>query len=222
MEIYPSLISSDLLQLKTTLTLLDQHCPGYHLDIMDDHFVPNLTWGPAFINEIRASTKQNLNVHLMVQHPASWLERLALNPGDVFIFHHEAVEGADTQKKLIDAIHAKKWLAGIAINPKTSVESITTALPIIDHVLIMSVEPGFSGQNFILNAVQKVAPLLAKKKQLNKLFKIGMDGGIGQNNISSIAQHGVDYIAAASAIFGQSDPVAALQRLKQALPTHKD
>src|SRR3990172_9915424 len=124
MTIYPSLISSDLLNLAATLSLFDDHCDGYHLDVMDDHFVPNLTWGPAFINAIASHTKLPLNVHLMVDNPENWLNRLTLSQKDSFIFHWEALNDVEQVIALAQTIRAKGILAGLAINPKTDVESI--------------------------------------------------------------------------------------------------
>ena len=102
MKIYPSLISSDLLNIGKTITLLDSHCDGYHIDVMDDHFVPNLTWGPAFIAAIRKATKLPLHVHLMVDNPQVWPARLNLTAGDTVIFHHESV--AQDKQKLLTVV----------------------------------------------------------------------------------------------------------------------
>jgi ribulose-phosphate 3-epimerase len=214
MQIYPSLISSDLLDLKQTIQQLDPHCDGYHLDVMDDHFVPNLTWGPAFINTIRQITKLPFHVHLMVDNPGKWLNRLSLQQQDTFIFHHEALPDLAVQKKLAADIHAKGIKAGISINPKTAAERIFDILPYIDLVILMSVEPGFSGQQFIQETTKKINPLLAMRHQLGKNFLITMDGGINHNNIASLAQQNVDIVAVASAIFAQKDPIVALKQLK--------
>lgn len=213
MKIYPSLISSDLLNLEKTLNLFDPHCDGYHIDIMDDHFVPNLTWGPAFVNAIRQKTKQHLNVHLMVQHPEKWPDRLYLAPKDTLIFHHEAVVSATATNDLIDTIHRKGWCAGIAANPQTSLEAIDTYVTKLDTILLMSVQPGFSGQQFIHAVTKKIQPLLALRAQENKLLTIGMDGGINENNIKELSQLGIDYVAVASSIFSAAQPLTALKNL---------
>ncbi len=214
MKIYPSLISSNLLQLEETLHMLNPRCDGYHLDVMDDHFVPNLTWGPAFVNAIKAKTSLPLHIHLMVTDPASWLERLDLTTHDCFIFHYEAVANPIDQHDLIKKIHAKGWRAGIAINPNTPVDSITSLLPDLDIVLIMSVQPGFSGQAFMPSVLEKISLLFHEKKAHNYPFRISMDGGINQQTIGLVtATHAVEHIAVASAIFNQPDPCAALQQL---------
>jgi ribulose-phosphate 3-epimerase len=194
--------------------MLDPYSDGYHLDIMDDHFVPNLTWGPAFINTIRQVTKLPFHVHLMVEKPETWLSRLGLHKSDCIIFHYEAMPDLDAQKELINNIHNKGYLAGVSINPKTSVERIFDILPVIDLVLIMSVEPGFSGQQFIQETIKKVTPLITMRSQLHASFVITMDGGINESNAAMIAQQKVDQIAVASAIFAKPDPIQALKKLK--------
>lgn len=213
MKIYPSLISCDLLNLAPTLSVLDNHCNGYHLDVMDDHFVPNLTWGPAFINAIRKASSRPLQIHLMVDNPTSWLERLELHAGDSFIFHHEALPNHKAQTALIEQIHNKGWLAGIAVNPQTAIDDIFETISLLDEVLLMSVEPGFSGQHFIPEVMTKIQPLLAMKAQLNTMFSIGMDGGVNEQNIADLAHNHIDFVAAAAAIFHRHDSIAALQTL---------
>jgi len=213
MKIYPSLISSNLLNLRQTLKLFDSHCDGYHLDIMDDHFVPNLTWGPAFINEIRKATSLPLQVHLMVEKPETWTDRLALQPNDVFLFHYESYNNIDQCKTLINNIKQKNWNAGITINPDTPVEKIIELLPELETVLVMSVNPGFSGQSFIESTLKKIPLLCQAKKQNNLSFKICMDGGISENNIQQLVSLGVDQVGIASAIFSNPSPLATLEKL---------
>lgn len=213
MEIYPSLISSDLLNLEKTIKLLEPHCHGFHIDIMDDHFVPNLTWGHGFVNSIAKATKQPLHVHLMVDNPESWINRLALRSTDCFIFHIEASKTKSETMMLIEAVHDARHPVGIAVNPATNIELIHEYLPLLQIVLIMSVQPGFSGQKFMPEVVHKVPELVALRKKLNAQFKICMDGGIGTNNIATLAEMGVDQVGAAASIFAQPDPKTALLEL---------
>lgn len=212
MKIYPSLISADLLNLKKTIEMLDNHCDGYHLDIMDDHFVPNLTWGPMFINAIAGITTRPLHVHLMVTNPATWLDRLDLSIKDTFTFHVEAVKEPTQIKEFIMRIHEYGTKAGIAINPRTDIAAITPFLSILDEVLVMSVDPGFSGQEFI-DVTNKVDELRTIRSEKKLTFEIGMDGGINAKNIRLIAQHEVDFVGVASAIFNEKDIVKGLQTL---------
>ena len=212
MDIYPSLISSDLLNIKTTINTLDQHCNGYHLDIMDNHFVPNLTWGPMFINAIRNATKLPLHIHAMVTDPEAWLKTLKLNSSDTFIFHYESID-QNNHKKLVENIHQHHWKAGIAIKPSTSVEYLFDILAYTDMVLLMSVEPGFSGQTFIPETIKKIAPLIHMKQHNNFNFTIGMDGGINTTNIATLATQNINNVAVASAIFDHQNPVTSLKEL---------
>ncbi len=213
MKIYPSLISADLLRLKEVITLLDNHCDGYHLDVMDDHFVPNLTWGPMFINAIAADTTLPLQVHLMVTDPATWLSRLDLCDKDSIIFHIEAMETIEQAIELIKDIHDQGIRAGIALNPATEVTRIKGLLPQVDEVLVMSVNPGFSGQAFI-DVTNKIDELKDIRLYENLTFEIGMDGGINKNNIPILKQHGVEFVGIASAIFSEIDLVKAVKNLR--------
>jgi ribulose-phosphate 3-epimerase len=213
-EIFPSLISSDILNLEKTMQLLDKHCDGYHIDVMDDHFVPNLTWGPAFVNAIKKATELPLHVHLMVEEPEHWIDRLDLNSSDIFIFHIEVFLGSTKIcRDLIESVQKKNWRVGIAINPDTSVESVHEFLRDVDHVLLMSVQPGFSGQLFMSDVLQKVEPILRVRRDKDLTFTLGMDGGIDKNNIEMIANEGVEQVGIASGIFTQKDWVQALKDL---------
>ncbi len=210
-HIFPSLIAGNLLNLEKEIKTLDPHSHGYHLDIMDNHFVPNLTWGPMFINAIAQVTYRTLWVHLMVDNPMDWTNLLFLPPGSIYTFHLEAKKEIP---KLIKQIKEKKWLVSIAINPKTSVEEIFPLLNILDQVLIMSVEPGFSGQNFLPEVIEKVECLTAYRSTSSSTFRIGIDGGIDDNNISMLAEKGVNDFAIANGIFRATNSIIKLQKLK--------
>ena len=212
-SIYPSLISSDLLNLERTLKKLDPYCTGYHLDIMDNHFVPNLTWGPQFANAISQATHKHLWVHLMIKNPINMLTRLNLPPKSMISVH---VETNNSLPEVIHAIKAKHWCVSLTISPKTNVSVLLPQIgPDIDQILIMSVEPGFSGQKFIPEVVSKIQPLLELRSQKNLNFKIGIDGGINKTNIALLREHGVDDFAIASGIFGSPDPQQALITLAE-------
>ena len=213
MEIYPSLISSDLLNLKNTINILEPVVDGFHIDIMDDHFVPNLTWGPAFVNDFVWETEKPLHVHLMVDNPKKWLSRLNLRPRDTFIFHYEAIDKKDIPM-FIEEIKSQDIKVGIAINPKTDVNKIFKFLSGLDNVLLMSVKPGFSGQKFIPEVIAKIAPLIEFRKKNNLNFKISMDGGIDKSNIKNLVDIGVEQFGVASAIFSQTNVVEAVKKLR--------
>lgn len=211
-QIYPSLISADLMNLQREIELLDPYVPGYHLDIMDFHFVPNLTWGPAFMDAIARTTKRTLWVHLMVDNPTIWVETLNLPGGSIVTFHIETIE---KNLHLIKHIQDKNWLAGLAINPKTNAERIFPFLNTISQVTIMSVEPGRSGQAFLPESLDKIEPLLGYRQSNGLKFRIAMDGGISEKNIKEISNRGVDDVAIAHALFSKSDPIEALKQLQK-------
>ncbi len=212
MKLYPSLISANLLNLQQVINTLEPWCDGFHIDIMDDHFVPNLTWGPMWVNAIRSATQLPLQVHLMVDKPQTWINRLQLNISDSFVFHYEAMNEQDILQ-LIRAIRMQNWHPGISINPNTSQAVLLPYLAEIDEVLIMSVDPGFSGQKFIESTIAKIEPLISYRSDNNLSFKICMDGGIDARTIPLLKTLGVDICAIASAIFKTEEPIEALKVL---------
>lgn len=200
--ILPSLISCDLLNLETTIKQLDPHCAGYHLDIMDFHFVPNLTWGPEFINKIRLATKKPLNIHLMVEYPERYIDLFDLSNNDVISIHLESPSNLDI-KNLLEKIKDKKLIPSIAINPETPIFYIKNLLLTheVKNVLLMAVNPGFSGQKFIFSSFKKLEALNNFKIKNNLAFKIIVDGGVNLNNILKLLDLGANQLAIASAIF---------------------
>ncbi len=213
MHIYPSLISSNVLTLEKTLQQFDRLCNGYHLDVMDDHFVPNLTWGPTFINAIRQATPLPLHVHLMVDNPEMWLNRLKLHDGDTIIFHYEAVSNDAHAKRIIDLIKASRLLAGLAINPNTAPEKIHPILANLEMILLMTVYPGFSGQSFIPDVLNKIATIRKMQQLVGNHATMCLDGGINMDTMPLVRKHQVQHVAIATAIFGQPDPADAIKQL---------
>jgi ribulose-phosphate 3-epimerase len=239
LAIFPSLISADQLNLETVIAQLDPHCAGYHLDIMDGQFVPNLSWGPAFINTIAHHTTRIIWVHLMTQNPSVFLDQLELPEASIVSVHLEAISPESTPA-LIQKIKNKKWRPSLAIKPSTPVSALAPYLELLDHVLIMSVEPGFSGQEFLPSTEQKIDQLRALIQQqqspaisshtpthsgtsLDTSFNsttthpitLALDGGINSKNIAHLANKGATQFAVAQGIFGQPDPVKALEQLQK-------
>lgn len=210
-SLYPSLIAADPLNLGATLKNLDSCVDGYHIDVMDDHFVPNLTWGPAMVNAIAAATDRQIWVHLMVDNPAAWPDRLELPARSIVTIHFESTKEIKT---VLQRIKEKNWLAGLAISPKTAPQETFELLPSVDQLLIMSVEPGFSGQQFMQETTNKIKPLLDFRTAHALKFSLAMDGGITKKNIAELAAGGVDTFAVASAVFAHNDLVAAIVELK--------
>lgn len=219
MEIFPSLISGDILHIADMLKRLDPHVDGYHIDVMDDHFVPNLTWGASFVNAISSATVKKIHVHLMVKDPFQWLDRLTLKRNDCFIFHYESISHKEVIPSLIKEVSGRKWHCGIALSPQTNAREVSSFLSMIDQVLIMSVNPGFSGQSFIREVTQKIPFFIQEKEQNNYSFRLAIDGGIGADNIVDLYRLGVEQFAIATAIFGQGDPIAAINALYNQIAT---
>lgn len=212
MEILPSIISGDILNFEKTIKTLESHCDGFHIDVMDDHFVPNLTFGPMFVNAFIKATNRPMHIHLMVEEPDSWLDRIEPRKNDIFIFHYESMEEDEIWDLIKDA-RSLGCEVGLAFNPSTGAENIAAFLKQLDHVLVMSVEPGFSGQKFIDSVLDKVGFLINEREKNNLKFKIGMDGGISLENIKKIKDLGVDQVGVASSIFSDGDPVNNLKNL---------
>jgi len=209
-EIYPSLISGDLMNLRAEIEALDPHCDGYHIDVMDYHFVPNLTWGPQFIDQIANTTHKPLWVHLMVDDPTNWTKKLVLPPHSTIGIH---IESEGEVRRNLQRIKERHFNAALVLNPKTSVEAIFPYLDLVDAVLLMSVEPGFSGQEFLPSVAEKIKPLVGYQQEGEIKFKIGMDGGINLQNIAELKEKGIDWFAVGSSIFTQPNRVKALKDL---------
>jgi len=211
-RIYPSLIGGNLICLENDIQLLENHCAGFHCDVMDFHFVPNQTLSPAMVNAIRAAVVNQLWVHLMVEDPVRYIERMNLKHKDIVSIHCE-IKG-DVAAVLAD-IKSRGLLASLAINPTTPLEALIPYVSTVDHILLMTVNPGFSGQSFIKNSYERLKTLTSWRKERELSFVIGVDGGINGENIGELVREGAIDIAVASAIFGATDPVHALEDLQK-------
>ncbi len=225
-QIYPSLIAcsiskniSQVDKLDNCIKSTEPFSAGYHIDIMDNKFVPNSSWSPEEVNIIRTKTDKPFFIHLMVENPQNYLDLLNLNNKDTICFH---VETHDDHNNLLKKIHEKNLLASLALKPKTLVESILNYIHDIDHVLLMSVEPGFSGQEFLLQSFDRFKALKSLKDLNQAAFKIGLDGGINKTNIKEISDLGADDVAIGSAIFGSSTPEKSIKELYDIVHEDKD
>lgn len=205
-------MAANLLRLGEEINTLDPHCAGFHIDIMDGHFAPNITFGPDMAHAIDAASRNPSWVHLMVDNPTFFVKKLKVKEQSLVSFH---IETKINHSEAILEIKEKKYRASLAINPKTAIEKLFPFLnESIDHILIMSVEPGFSGQNFKPEVLQKIPPLIAHMQQHNLSCSIGIDGGISPAIMPLIKQYPITHVAAATSIFGCSDPIAALKNLQ--------
>lgn len=210
-EIFPSLISADLLNLQKEIETLEPYCAGFHLDIMDFHFVDNITWGFDFINQIRKFSKKQLQIHLMVQYPEKYLSRLILNQNDIISIHIESVSNIPVEE-ILYKIRDLNLMPSIAISPFTPLESLISLNFKLEHVLLMSVNPGFSGQKFMPHTINRLIALNNFRQTHNSYFKICVDGGINLDNYKILIQNGADQLAIASAIFDFKNRIEALKR----------
>jgi len=210
-KIFPSLMSANILELKEEIKKLEPYCDGFHLDVMDFHFVPNLTFGPHIINMIAKTTSKELCVHLMVEHPEKFIDYLQLPENSIIAFHKTTIP---KPSNFIKQIKKKGWKASLALDPDESIDNAISIIKDLDQVLVMSVRPGFSGQEFIPQTLTKVKELNKYRKKNKLTFRIAMDGGINEENLPELIKAGVDDVAIASAIFKTKDPVKALKKLK--------
>ncbi len=210
MKVAPSILTADFLNLAKELKTI-KSADSFHIDIMDGNFVPNISFGPYITKLTNDFTQTPLDIHLMVDWPDFWIDKFNLNNTHNITFHFESKSDVN---QTISKIKETGKKVGISIKPSTEVKAIIPFLSKIDIVLVMSVEPGFGGQKFISNALNKICELAEFRKKHHLNFEIEVDGGVDQTNISAIKQAGADIVVAGSYIFNQADRAAAISSLK--------
>lgn len=214
MLLSPSILAADLADLAGAMRLCEEGGADLvHVDVMDGHFVPNLTIGVPVVRDLKRHTRLPLDVHLMVTNPDRLLDDYVEAGADWISIHWEATLHVDRTLARIRQGGAK---AGVALNPATPVEELEYILTELDFVLLMSVNPGFAGQPFLPYVVDKARRLRALIEERNLAVMIQMDGGISAANIGQVAEAGVEVCVAGSSVFGQPDPVAAIKALRLA------
>ena len=212
--ISPSMLSADFGNLERDTKMIDRsEAQWVHIDVMDGVFVPNISFGFPVMKPIRKATNKVLDVHLMIVEPEKYVRRFVEAGSDYVTFHYEATECID---KCIDEIHAAGAKAGISIKPATPASVLKDILPKVELVLVMSVEPGFGGQSFMPNSLDKVRELKALREQMGLDFIIEIDGGISAKNAGEVFDAGVDAVVAGSAVFGAPDPEAEIVKILNA------
>jgi len=212
-QIAASVLSADFARLGEEIADVDRGGADFlHLDILDGHFAPNISFGPAVTAAIRRVTRAFLDVHLMISEPERYAPDFLKAGADGLTFHVEAVADAVQTARRLRQMGCRHL--GVTLNPATAVEAIYPAMEEADHVLVMSVVPGFSGQKFMPEVLPKVQ---AVKKRLRAEQRLEIDGGIHEQTIRRARQAGVDWFVVASAIFDQKDRAAAIERLRKQL-----
>ncbi|MCU0342269.1 MAG: ribulose-phosphate 3-epimerase [Ignavibacterium sp.] len=208
----PSILSADMSNLSQQIRLVEMSGADWiHCDIMDGHFVPNITFGPVLVKAANKCSKLPLDVHLMIKNPDNYLEDFRNAGADIISVHFEEVVHLNRTVSRIKEIGAK---AGVVINPATPVSALRDIIEYIDLLLIMTVNPGFGGQSFISNSERRIAEAVDLRKKMNAKFLIEVDGGINKNTIRSVLKAGCDVFVAGSAIFHSDNIPAATTELK--------
>jgi ribulose-phosphate 3-epimerase len=212
MKIAPSILSADFAALGEAIARVEAAGADLlHVDVMDGHFVPNLSIGPPVIESIRKRTRLPLDVHLMIEEPERWVETYVRSGADYVTVHAEATSHLGRTLTLIREAGAR---AGVALNPSTSPDVLQYVLDDLDLVLVMSVNPGFGGQSFIPTAYEKIRRL--RTMLADRPVLVSVDGGVNADNAGALGQAGATVLVAGSAIFGAPDPGAALAGLRSA------
>ncbi|WLV76802.1 ribulose-phosphate 3-epimerase [Lacticaseibacillus parahuelsenbergensis] len=215
MKIAPSILSADFAHLARDVEKVEgAGADLLHVDVMDGHFVGNLTFGPLVVQALRPVTNLPLEVHLMVSDPGVWAPQFAEAGADTILVHEEATSHL---YGVLQHIRAAGVRAGVVVNPGTSLSSLDEVLPLVDQVLVMTVNPGFGGQKFLTPMVDKVARLHKIRQERDLHFDIEVDGGINDQTVKAAAAAGTDIFVAGSYVFGAPNVGDAITALREAV-----
>ncbi len=210
--IAPSLLSANFINLQADCDMLNNSAADwYHLDVMDGTFVPNITFGPMIIEFLRKASTKTFDVHLMIEHPEKYAEAFQKAGADILTVHYEACTHLHRNIQQIKSLGMK---AGVALNPHTPVELLKDILGNIDLVLLMSVNPGFGGQSFIPNTLNKIRTLRAMIDEQGLKVDIEIDGGVTLENAKTILDAGATVLVAGNTVFRSADPAETISKLK--------
>ena len=215
-KIAPSILSADFMNLERDIRMIEQGGAGYvHVDVMDGHFVPNITIGVPHVKQLKRITELPLDVHLMIANPLEQLPWFIEAGADMLTVHAETLEG-QWLDRAVAVIHEGGAKACVSCKPNTPVEALSCVIGDLDMVLVMSVEPGFSGQGYIEGSEQKVARVVEMARAAgNENLLIEVDGGIGVSTVERVCAAGADVIVCGNAVFAASDPKAAINEIRE-------
>jgi len=208
MNLAPSLLSADFGNLRAEAKEVEPLATYFHIDVMDGHFVDNLTIGPPVVNSLRRGLTKPFDIHLMIDYPIAYAPRFEIMEGDIITFH---VEAKDDPSRTIETIHETGAKVGISLRPGTPIETIFPYLDRVDLALVMSVEPGFGGQAFMPKAIERIRAL--RQRIGDRIITIEVDGGINLENVRDVVEAGATLIVAGSAIFKEHDRIVAMRTL---------
>lgn len=213
-ELAPSILSADFAHLADQVTRAQQGGAAViHVDVMDGHFVPNLTIGPPVVKSLRKVTQLPLDCHLMIDNPDEFIPVFAEAGADWISIHQEATVHLN---RSLQHIRDHGCRAGVVINPATPVDALSEVLDMVDYVLVMSVNPGFGGQKFLPNSLHKMRYLTEIRAQRGLNYRIEVDGGVALDTVAEVVRAGAEILVAGNAVFGQGDPKTNAEQLLKA------
>src|SRR6202171_4424300 len=213
LQIVPSLLSADFARLAEEIARVERGGASFlHLDVMDGHFVPNLTIGPAVVESIRKITRAHLQVHLMIENPERYIPAFVAAGANSVSVHYEACRNLDA---ILNLIRAEGAMAGVVLNPATPVSMLEDILEVADYVLLMSVNPGFGGQKLIPYVLEKVRKLDRMRREKKLALPIEIDGGVHLGNLADVVRAGCGWIVTGSAVFHSPDPEATVREMRE-------
>jgi ribulose-phosphate 3-epimerase len=214
LKIAPSILSANFANLLEDIKKIEKDADLLHIDVMDGHFVPNITIGPVVVKSLRKFFSLPFDVHLMIENPDLYIEEFANSGADIITVHQEACIHLH---RTIQKIKGYGKKAGVSLNPATPLETLKYILQDVDMILIMTVNPGFGGQKFIDSMLKKIEELKKMREDLGLNFEIEVDGGINLYNVKEVVEAGADIIVAGSAIFESSNPAQTIKEFRKAV-----
>jgi ribulose-phosphate 3-epimerase len=216
MRIAPSILAADFARLAFEIERVERAgAHQLHLDVMDGHYVPNLTFGPLVVEAVRRSTRLPLDVHLMIEDADRWIDAYVDAGADMIAFHPESIYHPHL---VLTSIQKRGKKAGLALNPGLSLSSVEELLPLADYAIVMSVNPGWGGQDFIEGSFERAERLRRIARENHLALEIEIDGGMNPERVPRAALAGIDVVIAGSAIFSAGDPEAVVRQMLSAVP----